>query len=78
MTKLEQKLIQLGYKQSPHTNRFIKVMNDIVFTIVTNYGDKIIEKYAVVCVESQQDIDNLQKAFNTLQSDLKEMELCQY
>ena len=71
MTKLEEKLIQLGYRQAPHTNRFIKVMNDIIFTIVTNYSDKIIEKYAVVCVESQQDIDNLQQAFNQLQKDLE-------
>lgn len=73
MSRLEQKLLELGYQQSPHTNRFIKVMNDIVFTIVTNYSDKIIEKYAVVCVETQQDIDNLQQAFNQLQNDLKEL-----
>ena len=71
MTKLEQKLCELGYIQAPYTNRFIKELNGVIFTIVTNYGDKIIDKYACVCVYSQQDLDNLQQAFNTLQQDLK-------
>ena len=72
MIKLEEKLLKLGWKQNPIVrHRFIKVIKDIILTIVINDNNEVIETYAVVSITTQEDIDNLQFAFNRMQSDLE-------
>jgi plasmid replication initiation protein len=78
MSKLEQKLIELGYKTAVDTNNVIlgiKQVNksDLVIKISNkNEIEKYIWSYTRY-FETQQDIDNLQQAFNQLQFDLKEL-----
>ena len=81
MTKLEEKLIQLGYEKYDNTTKptFYKNMNGCEIRIMVNwntFGNKIVYS----CVKSWTDvfscqlsIDNLQQAFNQLQNDLKEL-----
>jgi hypothetical protein len=71
MTKLEQKLIELGYETN---NSIYKYWFKGQIVIQTFYGN--VENYYIICpnnIHRQQDIDNLQQAFNQLQSDLKEL-----
>lgn len=77
MTKLEQKLIKLGYidhrKTHPSFNDFYKFYNDYTLVIYLD-ENKIIDFDVSVFsarYKSQQDIDNLQQAFNQLQIDLE-------
>ena len=71
MTKLEQKLIELGYrKKSSHL--YMKVFKSKI-SIHLNKINNIVMRYTLTCTPQ----DNLQQAFNQLQSDLKELELCQ-
>ena len=78
MTKLEQKLIELGYKTAVDTNNVIlgiKQVNKSDLVIKISSKNKI-EKYIwsyTRYFETQKDIDNLQQAFNQLQNDLKEL-----
>lgn len=79
MTKLEQKLIELGYKDHrkthPSFNDFFKFYDDYMLVIYLNENVIIDYEIAVFSTKykSQQDIDNLQQAFNQLQNDLKEL-----
>lgn len=80
MTKLEQKLIELGYEVDDWLSwSFTNVaysknyrMHNIVI-----YVDKDTQTYKwqrvlpLICYNNKQDIDNLQKAFNQLQKDLE-------
>ena len=71
MTKLEQKLIELGYETN---NSIYKYWFKGQIVIQTFYGR--LENYYIICpnnIHRQQDIDNLQQAFNQLQNDLKEL-----
>ena len=73
MTKLEQKLIQLGYKQDPyHSYIFYK---DYSFcTSISIYCKNAIKGKVwshLRYYDMQQDIDSLQQAFNELQKDLE-------
>ena len=82
MPKLEEKLVELGY-QRIDCNDYFKITNfRFVYIFVTlnkqktniiNYGIQIPNNI----FRNQYQIDNLQQAFNQLQSDLKELELCQ-
>lgn len=76
MTKLEEKLIELGYDQNfeyPHI--FYKKINGINLNIYTCCEVSRIQDANVYQVKvgfsTQQQIDDLQKAFNQLQNDLE-------
>ena len=76
MTKLEEKLQELGYERnSPIKWVFIKRMNDINISICLCKSFKKIETYwaskVPIIIEIQQDIDSLQQAFNEMQKDLE-------
>lgn len=84
MTKLEKKLIQLGYVGTydnfTKQKIFYRNIKDCQTRIVL---DLVNEKIAYSSVEnwtkvftSQEGIDNLQQAFNQLQKDLKELKEC--
>lgn len=83
MTKLEQKLIELGYEiqdtawtYKQTRNRYFDCFVYIQFLKKENkinyYGVK-----PIFSIKTQQDIDNLQQAFNQLQNDLKELNMCE-
>ena len=72
MTKLEQKLIQLGYEKMAlcwrkDTSENISIILSKSLPLTENYifNSRIIK--------SQQDINLIQQAFNKLQNDLKEL-----
>ena len=76
MTKLEEKLIQLGYEKIIKHFYYEKTMDGWRLSIEL-LEDKIshtcVFNFPVnrVFIETQQDIDNLQQAFNQLQKDLE-------
>lgn len=81
MTKLEQKLIELGYDVSQDTNGVFTAAkidfsdgNELVIKI---YEDKIIDYYIFSLTrrfQRKKQLDNLQNTFNQLQSDLTVIE----
>lgn len=85
MTKLEQKLLELGYEVYINNSlvctaiQFSKYYGnhrlDIFYNSIKEvcFGERIVP-YAFCSKQSY--IDNLQQAFNILQNDLKELELC--
>lgn len=83
MTKLEEKLIELGYEFDHYEvftkqNSYRKVFGDIdcagIFIYTNKNSNKIVSYYAINgVVKSQIHIDNLQQAFNELQKDLEEL-----
>ena len=77
MTKLEQKLIQLGYVSDRFPTIYSKkklLKYEINFSI--GYG---IECYmeTFMLVRTQQDLDELQQAFNEMQKDLEILKECE-
>ena len=84
MTKLEKKLIELGYEH--YNDDFAKIttwyknMNDCDIKIQIDYvSEQIIYtniQYWTSVFSNQSQIDNLQQAFNQLQNDLKELKEC--
>ena len=79
MTKLEEKLIELGYN-NVYFNCYKKKYLRFIFITIELKNDKI-WFYSVAdlnnCFITQQDIDNLQQAFDVMQKDLEELKLCQ-
>lgn len=78
MTKLEQKLIELGYEKG-YLNAYHKKFNNMIFLTIELYEPKTFgsiysdrKEYRI-----QKHIDNLQQAFNQLQNDLKELKKCE-
>ena len=78
MTKLEEKLIEWGYRHYYDNSEgylYIKTHNKKhIFSVLLSYSKRRIENYDVSSVydfQSQKDIDNLQKAFNEFQKDLE-------
>ena len=72
MSKLEQKLIELGYEQSNIPKIYVKRIycNNIQMNVWRNTIVKPkIQTNNIV--ETQQDIDNLQQAFDTMQRHLE-------
>ena len=74
MTKLEQKLIELGYKQYSY-NGYNKKFNFGIFIYIAiiNNG-KIyswVKESPLYMFDTQQQIDNLQQAFNRMNRDLE-------
>ena len=73
MTKLEEKLIELGYKRSEFMiHSFKKIFIDNVIMFILNEAENNIKERRVmaISIKSQQDINDLQQAFNQLQKDL--------
>ena len=76
MKKLEQKLIQLGYEQidilkNHYVKRFcIGILIHIAFDRNNKYSGYV-KELPLYMFDSQSQIDNLQQAFNQLQSDLE-------
>lgn len=81
MTKLEEKLLKLGYKSVIPNNWYKLTRHKFVKRIVLSNGKIEKDKCGVQWVKrdcnnfykTQQDIDKLQQAFNQLQNDLKEL-----
>lgn len=79
MSKLEQKLIELGYEKL----KFYDVIGYIwwkkCIAINTNgVVSKILDsELQISSIKIQQDIDNLQQAFNELQKDLEILKECE-
>lgn len=81
MTKLEQKLIGLGYKKQPiytHNQRVILYFkNSFNYDMAIYYdckSNKIIDEGVFTdakIIRTQQHINNLQQAFNEMQKDLE-------
>lgn len=75
MTKLEQKLIELGYIGNGIFDWYFKLLsNGFEISISINDNElkgKVWNKYRYY--DRQQDIDNLQQAFDELQKDLEEL-----
>lgn len=85
MTKLEEKLIELGYEhrydptaQKVEYFKSMRVSNRWIRLVVVIDIDRIIRNCVANCIDikSQQDIDNLQQAFNVLQKDLEVLKEC--
>ena len=79
MTKIEEKLIELGYRRSHYDYNnvtFIKIYKNKynLFVETNGYITCVIMNYVDLdgmAIYNQQDIDNLQQAFNQLQKDLE-------
>lgn len=76
MNKLEQKLVELGYEKGFPLRTFSKYLKDkccVIYITLNCEANEIINSYIhnIVYVITQQDIDNLQQAFNVLQNDLE-------
>ncbi len=72
MTKLEKKLIELGYERGYH-NMYHKNFSRIFILTIEVYKKVIFGRVYSECREfsSQDKIDDLQLAFNQLQNDLE-------
>lgn len=76
MTKLEEKLVELGYidvrysrwRKNYDRNKDILIITDEFHEKIKEYR---VEFYSFI--ECQQDINELQQAFNVMQKDLKEL-----
>lgn len=87
MSRLEQKLIELGYEFDHYEiftsqNAYKKLIGDIDCSIIFIYTNKDINEIATYyvingIVKSQIHINNLQQAFNEMQRDLEELKQCQ-
>lgn len=82
MTKLEEKLIELGYDEQPKYNSkqiIILYLKDMFYGLAIYYNsatNKIVDNVVLTngkCVRTQKDIDYLQQAFNLMQKDLEEL-----
>ena len=89
MTKLEQKLIELGYEKDKqeysdnviYKTTFVKYFKYCcihveIYNIVNNNYHFCIETFAKAFA-FQEFIDNLQQAFNTMQNDLEILKECE-
>lgn len=82
MTKLEQKLIELGYKEIECINCFGKKHSRFISIFIELNKDKskvndYDVEYTTYRFKKQDQIDNLQQAFNELQRDLEILKECE-
>ena len=82
MTKLEEKLIELGYVESIFEYRYIKYYQQTDnYILVQLYSDRKKVKssslYCGMALYKQKDIETLQQAFDEMQKDLEELKQCQ-
>ena len=77
MTKLEKKLIELGYEQD---SKYMYSKNlDRCYILITIYGNLVVN-YGLSSTDffrDNDDINNLQQAFDIMQKDLEELKKCQ-
>ena len=75
MTKLEQKLIELGYQDYQYYWQKTRWINDtfVIIKISKDLKGSIKDLF----VNSQEHINNIQQAYNELQKDLEELKQCQ-
>lgn len=76
MSRLEQKLIELGYEfvdSCYNSHCYRKCIEGNGRVCINVCKDRIIGRYIDKVIIHQQDIDNLQQAFNEMQKDLKEL-----
>lgn len=75
MTKLEKKLEELGYERTFGSSRWCKEYdgNKTIFINTDEYHKKIEDYYIhfYSFIECQNDLDNLQQAFNVMKKDLE-------
>lgn len=74
MPRLEKKLIELGYKNTPIKNRYIKVIDCTTWICIWMENKEEIEVAFVInenAYTNQQDINDLQKAYYLMQRDLE-------
>ena len=77
---LEEKIIELGYKQFSYNGYNKNFGYGIFIYMAVDNNNKIngwVKESPLYMFTEQQDINNLQQAFNEMQKDLKELELCQ-
>ena len=73
MTKLEEKLLELGYKNRKR-GKYTKKIRYYNLVIIIAF-EEIVDFYVDIniTIDKQQDIDIIQQAFNQLQKDLEEL-----
>lgn len=74
MTKLEEKLIELGYRYIEHNDYFKKKFNRFIYISIELDKDKVNDfgvDYKTDLLRKQKQLDNLQLAFNEMQKDLE-------
>lgn len=71
MTKLEEKLVELAYAPFDSITFDKHYNSDLLIRINSKELNGRVFARCFYSFKSQQDIDNIQKAFNTLQQDLK-------
>ena len=76
MTKLEEKLLELGYEYINHNHYYKKRFTKFVYSFIDlNSTNTRINDYGVETPNNvyrkQEQLDNLQQAFNQLQKDLE-------
>ena len=78
MTKLEEKLIELGYDfiDSCYNQHCYRKSIKGCRVVINVFKGKVIGRYIDKAIIYQQDIDNLQQAYNILQSDLEVLKKC--
>ena len=82
MTKLEQKLKELGYVYNAYNKEYTKVYKDF-WEFNIRIGELKIDGYICssietdIYIERQEDVDYYQHLFDMLQKDLEELKLCQ-
>lgn len=78
MTKLEDKLIELGYEKNRYDYRKDLIINDYFFTLIIDLvNNKVfgcIGEISSIIYQCQ--LDGLQQAFNQLQKDLEVLKEC--
>ena len=82
MTKLEKKLIELGYLYIKHNDYFKKKYSRFIYISIELDKDKLkVNDYGVDYktdyFKKQEQLDNLQQAFDIMQKDLEELKKCQ-
>lgn len=79
-TKLEEKLIELGYERAvlvEHSFKRKPFIDSMMIFVLDNTETRIEEcKIVAISIKEQQDIDNLQQAFDEMQRDLEELRKC--
>jgi hypothetical protein len=79
MTKLEEKLIQLGYeKEYRRRNKYVKRFR-LCELIIRLHKEEITDFYIDIniTINNQYQIDVIQQAYNQLQKDLEVLKQCQ-
>lgn len=89
MTKIEEKLIELGYEKDIGVSfRKTIIINQMEFVILLYLKNRKIKDYKLFVynkecggvlpiIKKQQDIFDLQQAFNTMQKDLEIIKECE-